>query len=138
MESRDCKFRTASSWTYWRSNSESFSSRYGFDDTFISPNARSPELAADLPSLQEELSDILSAAADLSNKFVAKVIGYRSEQHAQLDLPSFLEFFHESWNFVVKCEVMCRRMIVGLRGTILSQVSKAHVPAPNVDVTCIL
>ncbi|KAL4067713.1 Vps54-like protein-domain-containing protein [Scleroderma citrinum] len=79
------------------------------------------ELTADLPSLQEELSDILSAAADLSNKFTAKVIGYRSEQHAQLDLPSFLALFNESWNFMVQCEVICRRMIVGLRGTILSQ-----------------
>ena len=105
-------------------------------------NARSPELTVDLPSLQEDLSDILSTAADLSNKFTAKVIGYRSEQHAQLDLPSFLEFFNESWNFMVKCEVICRRMIVGLRGTILSQVSirildKIHVP-DCVCLTCVL
>ncbi|KIJ69069.1 hypothetical protein HYDPIDRAFT_81096 [Hydnomerulius pinastri MD-312] len=78
-------------------------------------------LSVDIPSLQEELSDILSSAADLSNKLVAKVIGYRSEQHAQLDLPSFLVFFNESWSFVVKCEVICRRMIMGLRGVILGQ-----------------
>ncbi|KAF9246439.1 Vps54-like protein-domain-containing protein [Melanogaster broomeanus] len=75
----------------------------------------------DLPSLQEELSDIVSSAADLSNKLVAKVVGYRSEQHAQLDLPSFLVFFNESWGFVIKCEVICRRMIMGLRGVILGQ-----------------
>jgi vacuolar protein sorting-associated protein 54 len=53
---------------------------------------------------------------------VAKVVGYRSEQHAALDLGNFLAFFNESWNFVVKCEVICRRMIVGLRGAVVSQV----------------
>jgi hypothetical protein len=83
---------------------------------------RAPISSLDLPSLQEELSDILSSAADLSNKLVAKVIGYRSEQHAQLDLPSFLGIFNESWSFVIKCEVICRRMIMGLRGVILGQV----------------
>lgn len=75
----------------------------------------------DLPSLQEELSDIVSSAADLSNKLTAKIISYRAEQHAQLDLPSFLHFFNESWGFVVKCEIICRRVIIGLRGIILSQ-----------------
>ncbi|KIJ10486.1 hypothetical protein PAXINDRAFT_86004 [Paxillus involutus ATCC 200175] len=82
---------------------------------------QAPISSLDLPSLQEELSDILSSAADLSNKLVAKVIGYRSEQHAQLDLPSFLGIFNESWSFVIKCEVICRRMIMGLRGVILGQ-----------------
>ncbi|KAI6028484.1 Vps54-like protein-domain-containing protein [Pisolithus orientalis] len=75
----------------------------------------------DLPSFQEELSDIVSSAADLSNKFAAKVISYRLEQHVQLDLPNFLNFFNESWGFVVKCEIICRRVIMGLRGVILSQ-----------------
>ncbi|KAH7889569.1 Vps54-like protein-domain-containing protein [Phlebopus sp. FC_14] len=78
-------------------------------------------LTLGLPSLQDELSDILFSTADLSNKLAAKVIGYRSEQHAQLDLPSFLAFFNESWDFVLGCEVVCRRVIVGLRGVILGQ-----------------
>ncbi|KAF9227828.1 Vps54-domain-containing protein [Gyrodon lividus] len=82
---------------------------------------QAPTSSMDLPSLQEELSDIVSSAADLSNKLVAKVINYRSEQHAQLDLPSFLVFFNKSWGFVIKCEVICRRMIMGLRGVILGQ-----------------
>ncbi|KIL00921.1 hypothetical protein PAXRUDRAFT_29438 [Paxillus rubicundulus Ve08.2h10] len=82
---------------------------------------QAPTSSLDLPSLQEELFDILSSAADLSNKLVAKVISYRSEQHAQLDLPSFLRLFNESWGFVIKCEVICRRMIMGLRGVILGQ-----------------
>ncbi|KAH7910760.1 Vps54-like protein-domain-containing protein [Hygrophoropsis aurantiaca] len=75
----------------------------------------------DISSLQEELSDILSSEADLANKLAAKLIGYRSEQHSQLDLPNFLVLFNESWGFVVKCEVICRRMIMGLRGAILGQ-----------------
>ena len=76
-----------------------------------------------MPALQEELSDILSSAAELSNTRAAKVVGIRSEQHATLDLPNFLSFFNESWNFVLSCEVICRRMIVGLRGVVVSQVS---------------
>lgn len=83
---------------------------------------RSTPASIDLAPLQGELSDILSSAADLSNKLVAKVISYRSEQLAQLDLPSFLVFFNQSWDFVIRCEVICRRMIMGLRGTILGQV----------------
>ncbi|EGO21066.1 hypothetical protein SERLADRAFT_441455 [Serpula lacrymans var. lacrymans S7.9] len=75
----------------------------------------------DIPALQEDFADILSSSVELVNKLVAKVVGYRSEQHAALDLVKFLALFNESWGFVVKCEVMCRRMIVGLRGTILSQ-----------------
>lgn len=84
---------------------------------------RSTPVSIDLAPVQEELSDILSSAADLSNKLVAKVISYRSEQLTQLDLPSFLVFFNQSWDFVIRCETMCRRMIMGLRGTILSQAS---------------
>lgn len=80
-----------------------------------------PKPSVDILSLQEELSDILSSTADLSNKLAAIVIGYRSEQHAQLDLPGFLTFFNASWGFVVQCEVICRRMIMGLRGVVLGQ-----------------
>ena len=90
------------------------------------PPCRSTPASIDLAPLQEELSDILSSAADLSNKLAAKVISYRSEQLAQLDLPSFLVFFNESWDFVIRCEVICRRMIMGLRGTILGQVGLPH------------
>lgn len=82
---------------------------------------QAPKPSVDIISLQEELLDILSSTADLSNKLAAIVIGYRSEQHAQLDLPDFLTFFNASWGFVVQCEVICRRMIMGLRGVVLGQ-----------------
>lgn len=35
-------------------------------------------------------------------------------------------FFNESWRFVVGCEVICRRMIVGLRGAVVSQVRTSN------------
>lgn len=73
-------------------------------------------------SIQDELADILSSAAELSNTQVAKVISLRADQHAVLELADFLVFFNESWDFVVKCEIICRRMIVGLRGVVVSQV----------------
>ncbi|KAF8226749.1 Vps54-domain-containing protein [Tricholoma matsutake] len=72
-------------------------------------------------SIQDELADILSSAAELSNTQTAKVISLRADQHATLELADFLVFFNESWGFVVKCEIICRRMIVGLRGVVVSQ-----------------
>jgi len=74
-------------------------------------------------SIQDELVDILSSAAELSNTQVARVISLRADQHATLELADFVVFFNESWGFVVKCEIICRRMIVGLRGVVVSQVS---------------
>ncbi|KAI9061503.1 Vps54-domain-containing protein [Trametes sanguinea] len=82
---------------------------------------QSPKTAVDIAALQEELSDILSSAAELANALASKVISVRAEQHTALDLPSFCALFNESWDFVVKSEIICRRMIVGLRGTIVSQ-----------------
>ncbi|KAH9900817.1 Vps54-domain-containing protein [Cubamyces lactineus] len=82
---------------------------------------QSPNASVDINALQEELSDILSSAAELANARASKVINVRAEQHTKLDLPSFCALFNESWDFVVKSEVICRRMIVGLRGTIVSQ-----------------
>ena len=40
-----------------------------------------------------------------------------------LSLDEFVDLFNETWNFLVKCEVVCGRMIVSLRGAIVSQVS---------------
>ncbi|KAF9469270.1 Vps54-like protein-domain-containing protein [Collybia nuda] len=82
----------------------------------------SPHKSAGLgTSTQDELSDIISSAAELSNTQVAKVIAHRADQHAALELADFLVFFNESWGFVVRCEVICRKMIVSLRGAVVSQ-----------------
>ena len=89
----------------------------------------------DIPVLQEDLADIVSSSAELSNTQAAKVISYRAEQHAALELADFLVFFNDSWAFVVKCEVLSRRMIVGLRGTVVGQVSVSLLTKTNDDLT---
>ena len=84
-----------------------------------------------IPAVQEDLADIVSTTAELSNTQAAQVISYRAEQHAVLELADFLTFFNDSWSFVIKCETICRRMIVGLRGTVVGQVSFVFVFFPN-------
>ncbi|KAI0086385.1 Vps54-like protein-domain-containing protein [Irpex rosettiformis] len=84
--------------------------------------------ALDVSALREELGDILSSAGELANARAAKVISLRIEQHTALDLRDFYTFFNVSWDFVVKTEVICRRMIVGLRGVVVSQ-SKTFIQA---------
>lgn len=78
----------------------------------------------DVSALKGELGDILSSAGEGANILAAKVLGYRAEQHAALDLKDFWTFYNLSWDFVVKSEVICRRMIVGLRGVVVSQASR--------------
>ncbi|KAF8965307.1 Vps54-like protein-domain-containing protein [Flammula alnicola] len=75
----------------------------------------------DIAALEEDLADIVSSSAELANTQAAKVISYRAEQHAALELADFLTFFNDSWAFVIKCETISRRMIVGLRGTVVGQ-----------------
>ena len=77
----------------------------------------------DIPALEEDLEDIVSSCAELANTQAAKVISFRAEQHAVLELAEFLTFFNDSWSFVIRCETIARRMIVGLRGTVVGQVS---------------
>jgi vacuolar protein sorting-associated protein 54 len=73
-------------------------------------------------SIHSEFMDIVSAAAEVSHTQAAKLFSQRAELHSKLDLPEFGEIFNESWSFVVQCEVLCKRMIVSLRGVIVSQV----------------
>jgi vacuolar protein sorting-associated protein 54 len=89
--------------------------------------SRSP-LSYDSETLKSDLSDLLSSATELGNSRVSKVVSVRAEQHAQLRLREFFQYFEESWAFVVACEVLCRRMIVGFRGSLVSQ-SKAFLQA---------
>jgi vacuolar protein sorting-associated protein 54 len=85
----------------------------------------------DVEPIREELADVLSSMTELANVRASTAISARSEQHTSLPLPDFLALFNHSWNFVLKCEVICRRMIVGLRGVIVSQVCWIpHPPSP--------
>ena len=68
------------------------------------------------------LPEVLPTATELANTRLSKVVMVRSEQHASLALSEFLVLFNEGWAFVVKCEIMARKMIVGLRGVMVSQV----------------
>ncbi|KAL1744051.1 Vps54-like protein-domain-containing protein [Schizophyllum fasciatum] len=72
--------------------------------------------------LQTELGDGLSMYTESANALAARVISCRSEQHIQnLSLDEFVDLFNHTWDFLVKCEVVCGRMIVSLRGAIVSQ-----------------
>ncbi|BGP13772.1 hypothetical protein JCM10213v2_001710 [Rhodosporidiobolus nylandii] len=75
----------------------------------------------DAATLSNEISDVVSAVAELANVRFSKVIGVRTEVHASLSLRDFLAIFDATWAFVVRCEVVCQRMIVGLRGAMVSQ-----------------
>ncbi|KAI5479336.1 GARP complex component Vps54 [Pseudohyphozyma bogoriensis] len=72
-------------------------------------------------SLASDVADVVHAAAELANLRFSKVIGVRTEVHSNLALEEFLEIFDASWGFVVQCEIICQRMIVGLRGVMVGQ-----------------
>lgn len=89
---------------------------------------RPSDYPADISVLQDNLFDILSSSAELANILSSKLLSARAEQHTKLELSEFVELFNESWAFVVRCEVICRRMIVGLRGVVVGQV--CHISTP--------
>jgi vacuolar protein sorting-associated protein 54 len=70
-----------------------------------------------------DLSGILASSCELANNRASKILGVRSEQHAHLPLPEFVELFKENWDFVIATETIARRMIVHLRGVTAVQVS---------------
>lgn len=67
------------------------------------------------------LATLLTTCTELANARASKLIGLRTPAHSQLPLPSFLAIFNLAWTFVIKSEVLTRRMIVGLRGVIVGQ-----------------
>ena len=83
---------------------------------------RPPGLPSELTAIHDSLFDTLFSSAESANVLTSKVLSTRAEQHIKLDLREFVEVFNECWSFVVRCEVTCKRMIVGLRGVVVSQV----------------
>ncbi|KDN53271.1 Vps54-domain-containing protein [Tilletiaria anomala UBC 951] len=71
-----------------------------------------------LPSAAREL---LHSAGELSHACVSRFISIRAKQHTSLTLRDFLAVFQLCWSFVLCSELICRRMIMGLRGTVLNQ-----------------
>lgn len=84
-------------------------------------NYASSTTTDDASSLSTEISDVVHAVAELANVRFSKVIGVRTEVHAHLPFADFVEIFDLTWQFVVDCETVCQRMIVGLRGAMVSQ-----------------
>jgi vacuolar protein sorting-associated protein 54 len=76
----------------------------------------------DSSSLRTTFSDILFAATELAHNRVSKVIGIRAEENSKLKLREFHAFFEESMAFVVDSEILCQKMVVGLRGVLGGQV----------------
>ena len=72
-------------------------------------------------AVQTELQDGVQAVADLANIRLARIVTSRAEIHAALPLADFVAVFNASWQFVLNCEVICKKMIVGLRGVIVAQ-----------------
>ncbi|KAA1469206.1 Vps54-domain-containing protein [Dentipellis sp. KUC8613] len=89
--------------------------------TDVLNSMQSANSSADMASVQDTLFDVLASSAEQANILSSKVMSARAEQHAKLELQEFVELFNESWSFVVRCEVICRRMIVGLRGVVIGQ-----------------
>ncbi|KAI0253534.1 Vps54-like protein-domain-containing protein [Lactifluus subvellereus] len=89
--------------------------------TEIIEGIQQPALPLELTTIHDSLFDTLSSSAESANILTSKVISTRADQHVKLDLREFVEMFNECWSFVVRCEVICRRMIVGLRGVVISQ-----------------
>jgi vacuolar protein sorting-associated protein 54 len=91
------------------------------DDSSSSTSASSAASTAAHLLLSTEIADVVSASSELANVRFSKVLGVRTEAHSRLPLPEFLELFDLTWTFVLRCEVVCQRMIVGLRGAAVSQ-----------------
>ncbi|GAA5868850.1 hypothetical protein JCM3774_006774 [Rhodotorula dairenensis] len=90
-------------------------------DSLNSLESRSTTTSEDATTLATEITDVVHAVAELANVRFSKVIGVRTEVHAQLALADFVQIFDLSWDFVVQCERICQRMIVGLRGAMVAQ-----------------
>jgi vacuolar protein sorting-associated protein 54 len=99
----------------------------------IHPPRRLLALPSELTAIRDSLFDTLSSTIESANVLMSKVLSTRSEQHAKLELREFVEVFNECWSFVVHCEVTCKRMIVGLRGIVVSQVRVKQVSRNGTD-----
>jgi vacuolar protein sorting-associated protein 54 len=90
-------------------------------------SCRPAALPSELTAIRDSLFDTLSSTAESTNVLTSKVLSARADQHVKSELREFVEIFNECWSFVVRCEVTCKRMIVGLRGVVISQVRVGQV-----------
>ncbi|KAJ1309562.1 hypothetical protein OPQ81_006335 [Rhizoctonia solani] len=78
--------------------------------------------------LSDECSAVVFAAAELASVCCAKLLNARSEQNVGLPWPDFLQLYNEASSFNIECEILCRTMIIALRGAANSQ-AKAYLSA---------
>ncbi|KAG8717274.1 hypothetical protein FRC09_014523 [Ceratobasidium sp. 395] len=78
--------------------------------------------------LAEGCSATVFAVAELASSCAAKLLNARAEQHVALPWPSFLEVYNETSTFNINSEILCRTMIIALRGAANSQ-AKAYLSA---------
>lgn len=89
----------------------------------MSSKKHSASKTTSFQSITEDLSDLLSSTTELSHTTSSKLLQARTEPHSLLHLRHFLALYFDSMAFVVQCEVICRRMIIGLRGVVIRQAS---------------
>ncbi|CAE6476390.1 unnamed protein product [Rhizoctonia solani] len=78
--------------------------------------------------LADECSAVVFAVAELASVCCAKLLNARSEQNVGLPWSDFLELYNETSSFNIECEILCRTMIIALRGAANSQ-AKAYLSA---------
>lgn len=89
-------------------------------DSYFTPRQNSrPGTPLDLT---EECSSTVFAVAESASTCAAKLLNARAEQNVNLPWPSFLELYNETSTFNVNSEILCRTMIIALRGAANSQV----------------
>ncbi|KAK7054654.1 hypothetical protein VNI00_003117 [Paramarasmius palmivorus] len=72
-------------------------------------------------TLQTDFTDTIHTSTELSHSTLSTILSSRQSIHTSLSLPEFFALFRITWDFVVQSEVLCRKMIVGLRGCITGQ-----------------
>ncbi|CBQ73230.1 conserved hypothetical protein [Sporisorium reilianum SRZ2] len=82
------------------------------------PPIMPPGVPTNLPA---KLAEVVVASAEQAHSLCARLLSLRATAHAALELPPFLVVFQLCWGFVLSSEQLCRKMIVGLRGTVLGQ-----------------
>ncbi|KAH7341080.1 Vps54-like protein-domain-containing protein [Rhizoctonia solani] len=80
----------------------------------------------ELIDLSDECSAVVFAVAELASVCCAKLLNARSEQNVGLPWSNFLELYNETSSFNIECEILCRTMIIALRGAANSQ-AKAYL-----------
>jgi hypothetical protein len=87
--------------------------------------------------LSEECSATVFGVAELASSCAAKLLNARAEQHVNLPWPSFLELYNETSTFNINSEILCRTMIIAIRGAVNSQVRHhLNIERKSIYFTC--